>query len=189
MTGRLPPISSFSGAKPFEDHEQRLFFFKLNTCGHTPYVTSSLTRGWVCVLWVGFAFVKCTYRTFSILLKILPCALYTSPLVTPGFAKQFMSILHILCFNGNLKSFELPWASPPLSLSLLYFLHLAVPKPYAVNMFILVHLLLVTCTIFLYNRIHTEGWMLCANCGPMCSLQNFKWWRRTLFCMRSKIKG
>jgi hypothetical protein len=25
-------------------------FFRLNTCGHSPYVTSSLTRGWVCSL-------------------------------------------------------------------------------------------------------------------------------------------
>jgi hypothetical protein len=27
-----------------------LIFFQLNSCGHTPYVTSSLTRGWVCRL-------------------------------------------------------------------------------------------------------------------------------------------
>jgi hypothetical protein len=26
------------------------YFFPLNTCGHGPYVTSSLTRGWVCHL-------------------------------------------------------------------------------------------------------------------------------------------
>jgi hypothetical protein len=26
------------------------FIFQLNTCGHSPYVTSSLTRGWVCSL-------------------------------------------------------------------------------------------------------------------------------------------
>jgi hypothetical protein len=27
-----------------------MFFFQLDTCGHSPYVTSSLTRGWVCRL-------------------------------------------------------------------------------------------------------------------------------------------
>jgi hypothetical protein len=27
-----------------------IFFFKLNTCGHSPYVTSALTREWVCRL-------------------------------------------------------------------------------------------------------------------------------------------
>jgi hypothetical protein len=40
--------------------------------------TSFLNRGWGCFLWIGFVFVKCTYRTYSMLLKILPCALYTS---------------------------------------------------------------------------------------------------------------
>jgi hypothetical protein len=28
----------------------RIFIFQLNTCGYSPYVTSSLTRGWVCRL-------------------------------------------------------------------------------------------------------------------------------------------
>jgi hypothetical protein len=56
------------------------FFLQLNPCGHSPYVTSSLTRKWVCLLWICFAFVKCTYRTYSMLLKILPCALHINPL-------------------------------------------------------------------------------------------------------------
>jgi hypothetical protein len=53
------------GAKPLEDHDQR-FFLQLNTCGYNPYVTSSLRRGWVCLLWIRFAFVRCTYRTYCI---------------------------------------------------------------------------------------------------------------------------
>jgi hypothetical protein len=36
------------GAKPLETHGTE--FFQLNPCGHSPYVTSSLTRGWVCRL-------------------------------------------------------------------------------------------------------------------------------------------
>jgi hypothetical protein len=36
------------GAKHFETHDQ--YFFQLNICGYNPYVTSSLTRGWVCRL-------------------------------------------------------------------------------------------------------------------------------------------
>jgi hypothetical protein len=35
------------GAKLLETQGQ-IFFSELNTCGHSPYVTSSLTRGWVC---------------------------------------------------------------------------------------------------------------------------------------------
>jgi hypothetical protein len=44
-TGGLPPFSS-SWREPLETHDQHLFI-QLNTCFHSPYVTSSLTRGWV----------------------------------------------------------------------------------------------------------------------------------------------
>jgi hypothetical protein len=37
------------GAEPLATHGQN-FFSQLNTCGHSPYITSSLTRGWVCHL-------------------------------------------------------------------------------------------------------------------------------------------
>jgi hypothetical protein len=37
------------GYKPLETHGQT-FFLQLNSCGHSLYVTSSLTRGWVCRL-------------------------------------------------------------------------------------------------------------------------------------------
>jgi hypothetical protein len=36
-------------AKPLETHDQ-CFFFLLNTCGYSPYVTLSLTREWICRL-------------------------------------------------------------------------------------------------------------------------------------------
>jgi hypothetical protein len=45
LTSGLLPISL--GDKPLETLDQ-YFFFQLNTCGDSPYVTSSLTRGWVC---------------------------------------------------------------------------------------------------------------------------------------------
>jgi hypothetical protein len=57
------------GLKPLETHDQRLFF-QLNPWGHSLYVIPSMTQGWVCLLWIHFAFVKCTYRTYSMLLKI-----------------------------------------------------------------------------------------------------------------------
>jgi hypothetical protein len=37
------------GAKSLETHDNH-FFFQLNPCGHIPYVTFSLPRGWVCGL-------------------------------------------------------------------------------------------------------------------------------------------
>jgi hypothetical protein len=40
------------GAKPLESYDER-FFFPLNPCGHSPCVTSSLTRGWPCQVYVS----------------------------------------------------------------------------------------------------------------------------------------
>jgi hypothetical protein len=75
-TGSLPPISSAWYQVP--DHDRR-FFWQLNPWSHSSYVTSSLTRRWVCLLCICFAFVKCTYRTYRMLLKI-SFALHRSPL-------------------------------------------------------------------------------------------------------------
>jgi hypothetical protein len=33
-------------------------FFQLNTCGHSPYVTTYLTRGWVCRLQLSLVLVS-----------------------------------------------------------------------------------------------------------------------------------
>jgi hypothetical protein len=45
------------GAKPFETHVQR-FILQLNTCGYNSYVTSSLTREWVCRLQLLLVFAR-----------------------------------------------------------------------------------------------------------------------------------
>jgi hypothetical protein len=47
-TGGLPPISSSWRQDPWDP--QPVFVFQLNTLGYSPYVTSSLMRGWVCRL-------------------------------------------------------------------------------------------------------------------------------------------
>jgi hypothetical protein len=44
----LRPAVYLQSAKPLEIHSQK--FFQLNICGHSPYVTSPLTRGWACRL-------------------------------------------------------------------------------------------------------------------------------------------
>jgi hypothetical protein len=46
-TGGLPPVSSFWLQAPW-DSRPVIFFLQLNTCCQSPYVTSSLTRGWLC---------------------------------------------------------------------------------------------------------------------------------------------
>jgi hypothetical protein len=53
-TGGLPPISLSWRQVPWDPRPA--IFFQLNTCGHGPYVTSSLTRGWVCRLQLLMAF-------------------------------------------------------------------------------------------------------------------------------------
>jgi hypothetical protein len=56
-----------------------VFFLRLNPCGHSPYVTSCLTRRWMFYEY-ALPLFKCTLRICSMLLKIRPFAIYTSPL-------------------------------------------------------------------------------------------------------------
>jgi hypothetical protein len=73
-------------------------FFQLNPCGHSPNVTSSLTRGCVCLLWIRLTFVKCTYRTYSVLLEILPFALYTVLLSVQADCNSWLALfIKFLC--------------------------------------------------------------------------------------------
>jgi hypothetical protein len=48
-TGDLPPISSSWRRAPWGSRHSN-FIFQLNTCGCSPYVTSSLMIGWLCRL-------------------------------------------------------------------------------------------------------------------------------------------
>jgi hypothetical protein len=54
-TGGLPPISSSWRQAPWHLRLE-IFFFNLKSCGSSPYVTSSLTRRWVCLLWICLVF-------------------------------------------------------------------------------------------------------------------------------------
>jgi hypothetical protein len=40
---------------------------------------------------------------------------------------------------------------------------------------------LVASIILLYNHICTEAWKPCANCEPVCSVENFQWCRELYF--------
>jgi hypothetical protein len=63
MTGGLPPITSSWRQAPWGSRPE--ISFQLNPYGHSSYITYSLMRGQVCLLWICLAFVKCMYRTFS----------------------------------------------------------------------------------------------------------------------------
>jgi hypothetical protein len=75
-TGDVPPISLLLAPSPLR-LTRGFIFLQLNPCGHSSYVTFSLTSEWVCLLWTGFACVKFTCCTYSMLLKILPFTLHT----------------------------------------------------------------------------------------------------------------
>jgi hypothetical protein len=51
------PLISLSWWQLLETHDQQ-FFFQLNTSCYSPYVTSSLTRGWICLLQLLLAFAS-----------------------------------------------------------------------------------------------------------------------------------
>jgi hypothetical protein len=79
------------GAKSLEAQGE-IFFFQLNPCSPSPYVTSSLTRRQVCLLWMCLAFRQVYIsHIYSMLLKILPCALYKSPLSAQYLRSRFVA--------------------------------------------------------------------------------------------------
>jgi hypothetical protein len=81
-TGGLPPVTLSWRQAPW--YSQRSFF-QMNLCGHSLYVTSSLTRKWVCLLWIGLAFHQVYVSHMSILHVIENssfCTLYKSSVST-----------------------------------------------------------------------------------------------------------
>jgi hypothetical protein len=99
-TGGLPPISSFWSKAPWDSRPE--IFFQLNPCGHSPYVTFSLTRRWLCLLWIYLAFLQVFVSYLERVIENSSfCTIYKSSIST-GFAKQIIHILHILCYNGSL---------------------------------------------------------------------------------------
>jgi hypothetical protein len=57
------------GVKPLETHDQT--FFQLNSCGNSPYVTSSPREDGFVSYEYAWPFVKCTFHTYSMLLMAL----------------------------------------------------------------------------------------------------------------------
>jgi hypothetical protein len=92
-----------------------------------------------------------------------------------------MSILHIICYNGCLVTWTV------LSLTTAW-LHLVLYREH-VHFRDYVWLLLVACTIFLYNRIHMEGWKPCTNRRPVWTLENFQWCAEPCFVGAAILRG
>jgi hypothetical protein len=89
------------GVKPLETHEQEIFL-QLNHCGNSPYITSSLTRRWVCLLWISLAFRQLYVSHLQHIIENSSiCTIYKFS-VSTDFTEQIMHILLILCYNGSL---------------------------------------------------------------------------------------
>jgi hypothetical protein len=79
-------------------------FFHLNRCGNNDeWMVFALTNR------LRFAIGNCTYRAYSILLKFFLLHYIHKPSLSPGFAKQIMSSLLILCYNGSLVTWTVVW--------------------------------------------------------------------------------
>jgi hypothetical protein len=128
-TGGLPPISLSLLQAPWDPRSE--IPPPNNPCWNSPYVTSSLARRWVCLLWIAWPFIKCTFHAHSMSF----CSTHTSS-VSTGFEEQIMPILHILCYNGSLVTWMV------VSLTTAKFNHLifsmsGFASSYTANMFIL----------------------------------------------------
>jgi hypothetical protein len=71
----------------------RDFFFQLNSCDNSPYVTSSLTWRWVCLLWICLAFSQVYIpHVYHVIEKSSFCTTHKSS-VSTGFTEQIMPAL------------------------------------------------------------------------------------------------
>jgi hypothetical protein len=87
------------GTRPLETHDQRLFS-QLNSCGNSACVTSSLTRRWVCLLWICLAFRQLYISHIQHVIKNSSFCTTHKSSVSTGFT-EIMPNLRILCYNGS----------------------------------------------------------------------------------------
>jgi hypothetical protein len=93
-------------------------FLLLGPCGNRHYVTSSLTRRWVCLLWIYLTFRQAYVSHLQHVIENSSfCTTYKSS-VSTGFANQIIHILRILCYNGSLVTWTVVSLTPNLGFSL-----------------------------------------------------------------------
>jgi hypothetical protein len=87
-TAGLAPVSS-SWRQALWASRPEIFFIQRNPCGPSPYVTSSLMRRWVCLLWIYLAFRLAHIACYW---KFPFCTIYEFS-VSTGFAKHIIRVL------------------------------------------------------------------------------------------------
>jgi hypothetical protein len=101
-----------------------------------------------------------------------------------------MSMLLILCYYGILVIWTVVSFTTANFKPLTFYVWLRLVLQHEhVHSHYFVWLLLVACTILLYNRIHTESSKLCENLGPVYTLENLKWCRKACFVGAAILRG
>jgi hypothetical protein len=131
---RFTPNQFVSAPSPLRHRKN--FFYQLNTCCHSPYVTSSLTRGWVCrlqlLLALASAFIlRSEYRRTHdhiLLSQIrdspnpeLRSRIYIpqeqgGPVITPALCSLSVAIYDSQGYGGGNSNLHPPWRFSPLCL-------------------------------------------------------------------------
>jgi hypothetical protein len=93
----VTPVSSSLRQSPWDSRSKSSFFFQLNPYGHSSYVTSSLTRRWVHLLWIRLASQVYVSHIQHVMENSSCCTIYKSS-VSTDFAKQIMPILLYLTY-------------------------------------------------------------------------------------------
>jgi hypothetical protein len=117
------------GAEPLETHDQNSFS-QMNTCGHSPYIPSSLTRGWVCYLQLLLVLASAFSGPSPVgLVTIFYCLrfetlLFIASYDTQGYGGGIRSRLHTGTdlFQSQSRSYvttdgqsaSLPWCQAPI---------------------------------------------------------------------------
>jgi hypothetical protein len=89
------------GVKLFENHDQRYIFSQLNSCGNSPYVTSSLRRKQISLLGLSLAFRQVYISHIQRVTDNASFWTTHKSSVSTDFVKQIVSILSILRYNGS----------------------------------------------------------------------------------------
>jgi hypothetical protein len=87
--------------KSLETHDQISFFFQLSPCGNSPYVTSSLARSCVCLLWVVIPSCTISQLTTQLMMATNPIENTVS---NNSSIVAFLSVAAEACLSSRYKA-------------------------------------------------------------------------------------
>jgi hypothetical protein len=164
--------------------------FQQNPCGHSPYVTSSLTRGRVSPLWTCLALSSILIAHITCYWKFLPVH-YIQVFCQYRLCKAnhvYLTYLMLQRQPSHLNGRKLDRLQVYASY-IFYAQHCLVLRCEHVLSYDFVWLLLVACIILLCDRIHAERWKQCENRGPVRISENSQWCGEPCFTGAAILRG